>query len=467
MDKLNKPPEENRPKAIINLLKVAQKRSARLFRDLIMIISSVLIVSNTDITNIPPGIVTFVNGMGLNLLSNLIDRVAEESNEDEILRSLNSALDKLSDDLRTELAEFTNIQKTIQYSNDEVISTLSIKIDQILATAPTYQVHTLSIRMAIEKFIDELKQTVSKNTVRSYKNAMNVFISVLEDPMNELDLRNTRDLGNKHIIWLFARSIKHYAPRTRNLYLTALSRFYKFIYSEHLILIDIEEIYTLIHNYKQYQDDIFSIPDIPRKKIENLLDFMIDLEAPPKNKIRNYLRHKRDLAFLITLADTGLRVHEACNLRRGDVDWNEGKAVIIGKGDRQAVIRFSTRSLQALKAYLNARARLDGGSGKPLTSLPLFARHDKRAGDKVKPISTRTGRNIVTERVRQALGERAVGTITPHSFRHYFVTTVLQASGNLKLAQELARHRNIQITQRYAHLSDDELDRGYHEIFNQ
>jgi integrase len=72
----------------------------------------------------------------------------------------------------------------------------------------------------------------------------------------------------------------------------------------------------------------------------------------------------------------------------------------------------------------------------------------------------------VDQRVREALGDAAVGIITPHSFRHYFVTTVLQASGNLKLAQELARHRNIQVTQRYAHLADDELDRGYSDIFD-
>jgi len=58
-----------------------------------------------------------------------------------------------------------------------------------------------------------------------------------------------------------------------------------------------------------------------------------------------------------------------------------------------------------------------------------------------------------------------VGSSTPHSFRHYFVTTVLRASGNLKMAQELARHRNIAVTQRYAHISDDELDQGYWEIF--
>jgi site-specific recombinase XerC len=60
-----------------------------------------------------------------------------------------------------------------------------------------------------------------------------------------------------------------------------------------------------------------------------------------------------------------------------------------------------------------------------------------------------------------------VGSITPHSFRHYFVTTVLHSTGNLKMAQELARHKNIAVTQRYAHLTDDELDRGYGEIFDE
>ncbi len=89
----------------------------------------------------------------------------------------------------------------------------------------------------------------------------------------------------------------------------------------------------------------------------------------------------------------------------------------------------------------------------------------KVRGRKSSLLPLQRGRNIVSERVRQALGDQAEGRITPHSFRHYFVTTVLRASGNLKLAQELARHASIQVTQRYAHISDDELDKGYHEIF--
>ena len=196
-----------------------------------------------------------------------------------------------------------------------------------------------------------------------------------------------------------------------------------------------------------------------------MLSFALKLSEQVFENEHIKLRALRDRAFLLTLADTGLRVHEACDLRRGDVDRNEGRAVIIGKGDKQAVVRFSSRALRTLRDYLSARSQLDGASNRPLTALPLFARHDKGAGKKVKPISTATGRNIVKDRVRQALGDDAVGTITPHSFRHYFVTTVLRASGNLKLAQELARHSNIQVTQRYAHLSDDELDKGYYDIF--
>jgi integrase len=207
------------------------------------------------------------------------------------------------------------------------------------------------------------------------------------------------------------------------------------------------------------------LPQFPSEDIQHVLDYVKNITEQVFESDSDKLRALRDRAFLLTLADTGLRVHEACALRRGDVDWNEGRAVIIGKGDKQAVVRFSSRSLRALRDYLSARSRFDGASNRQLTALPLFARHDKGAGKKVKPISTATGRNIVKERVRQALGDEAVGTITPHSFRHYFVTTVLRASGNLKLAQELARHSNIQVTQRYAHLSDDELDKGYYEIF--
>jgi integrase len=270
------------------------------------------------------------------------------------------------------------------------------------------------------------------------------------------------ELPEEAVSWLTAY-LKGYAPTTERLYLTAVMGFYEYLAAENLGQYNLPRVRGLIRQRARRPG--YRLPQFPYANIENILEYA--------NKIADYvvgseeerLRNLRDRAFLITLADTGLRVHEACNLRRGDIDWNEGKAVIVGKGNREAVVRFSARALRVLHDYLSARGKLDGSSGRPLGSNPLFARHDRGAGKKVKPITTTTGRNIVAERVVEALGPSAAGTITPHSFRHYFVTVVLRASGNLKLAQELARHKSITVTQRYAHLSDDELDKGYYNIF--
>jgi integrase/recombinase XerC/integrase/recombinase XerD len=72
---------------------------------------------------------------------------------------------------------------------------------------------------------------------------------------------------------------------------------------------------------------------------------------------------------------------------------------------------------------------------------------------------------IVEWRVAEALGSSDAGTITPPSFRHYFATVVLYASGNLKVAQAMARHSSITTTTLYALLADDMLDRARFETF--
>lgn len=140
--------------------------------------------------------------------------------------------------------------------------------------------------------------------------------------------------------------------------------------------------------------------------------------------------------------------------------------ITYGKGNKEAIIRFSDRSITALKHYLTERAILDGSTGSMLAALPLFARHDKGVGKKILPITTKTGRLIVSTRVEECLGKNAVGTITPHSFRHYFVTNVLKKTGNMKIAQEFARHSSITVTQRYTHLTNEDLDQKYDKIFN-
>ena len=322
---------------------------------------------------------------------------------------------------------------------------------------------SLTLLQSIEAYLDSVSLARSPNTARTYTNALNAFLDVLQglqiDPETYPSSNIKEDWVSK-----FADALKIYAPATERLYLTALAGWYEFLAAERHTELNLPRLRLLIRRRSRKPGQ--RLPQFPRKQIEEVVGYAINLAMLIADDERERLRNFRDRAFLLTLADTGLRVHEACNLRRGDLDWNEGRALLIGKGDQQAIVRFSTRALSALKDYLNQRASIDGGFGRPLASLPLFARHDRGAGKKVLPISTTSGRAIVHQRVRECLGEDSGDEITPHSFRHYFVTTILRGSGgNLKLAQELARHRNIAVTQRYAHLSDDELDRGYHNIF--
>jgi integrase len=280
-----------------------------------------------------------------------------------------------------------------------------------------------------------------------------------EDPGKTLVVDVSEDFIGK-----YAADLKSYSPNTEQLYLTAATGFFEYLAAERLAEINLPRLRMLIKRRSRRTGQ--RLPQFPKSDIRKTLIYAQSLATHPVENKRQRLQLLRDRAFILTLADTGLRVHEACNLRRGDLDWQEGKAVVIGKGNQQDVVRFSTRALTALRDYLNVRAEIDGAYGRSLTSLPVFARHDLGAGKRVEPISTTTGRNIVKQRVKEALGEEAAEAITPHSFRHFFVTEVLQGSGgNIKLAQKLARHKNIQVTQRYAHLSDDELDKGYYEVF--
>jgi site-specific recombinase XerD len=320
----------------------------------------------------------------------------------------------------------------------------------------------VTIPSAVEKYLDNIKHARSRNTTQSYRNAINQFLVVLQKNKLDPPAVPVSELTEDGMAW-FLKYLKDFSPATEQLYIHAIKGFYQYLAAEKLSDINLPRLNLLIRQRARRPG--IRLPQFPMKSIEDVLNYLSKPGTFLAQDGAERLRALRDRAFLLTLADTGLRVHEACKLHRGDIDWNEGRAVIIGKGDKQAVVRFSSRSMNALKDYLSVRADLDGQSGKPLGSLPLFARHDKGAGKRIKAITTTSGRNIVKDRVQEILGAEAKGKITPHSFRHYFVSTILRGSGNLKLAQELARHSNIQVTQRYAHLSDDELDKGYYEIF--
>lgn len=321
----------------------------------------------------------------------------------------------------------------------------------------------MNIKDTILDYLKTVELSRSPHTARTYQNAMNRFIKSLIKQGYQINQDSPAAIREDAIAY-FANDLKANTASTEQLYIIAVKGFFEYLTAENLSNINLAKLKLLIRQRTRRPGR--RLPQFPADAINQIIEIILKQDISSNISDSNdQLRKLRDRAFLITLADSGLRVHEACNLKRGDIDWSEGRAQIIGKGDKEAIVRFSRRSHQLIQDYMRARASLDGATGKPLASLPLFARHDKGSGKMVKPMTPTTGRNIVTDTVRRYLGDEMIGRITPHSFRHFFVTRILVSTGNLKLAQSLARHQNIAVTQRYAHLSDEELDKGYWDVF--
>jgi integrase/recombinase XerC len=322
------------------------------------------------------------------------------------------------------------------------------------------------MRDQIEHFLSTLQR--SPRTIATYRNALEQFIQIVGE-----DAPLTTETYIR-----FLKAIQDKSPATQLVYRTAVKRFYAFLRAanwmelqeatEHysrrqgkrIVRFDREAIEKIITYYEQIDDDAGSEKSSAPES-ENSGGG--EKSSGGGEKIFARLTLLRDRAFILTLADTGLRISEACALRRGDIDWNEGRAIIIGKGDKQAVVRFSRRALAALRDYLQERDRHYPPARVPLASQPLFARHDRRASKRLRPITA----GAMWKALKGRMAEAGVDPhqVRIHDFRHYFVTLTYLAKGNLKLSQELARHESIATTSRYAHFGG-ELDQAYDEIFN-
>jgi integrase/recombinase XerC/integrase/recombinase XerD len=203
-----------------------------------------------------------------------------------------------------------------------------------------------------------------------------------------------------------------------------------------------------------------------------ILEYARGLDQKPvtgkKYAKRKRLANYRDRALILLMANSGARIDkEALQLNRGSINWDTGKAEVLGKGNKLGYLSLSAETLTAINEYLALRSPLDELSGKSISSLPLFARHDPKVSNNIVRLGYTSALRSLTRHFEEALREHneelrlrgmVLVKVTPHYLRHYFVTNVMNATGgNLAIAQRAARHENLNTTRRYAHVDEDEV----------
>lgn len=163
---------------------------------------------------------------------------------------------------------------------------------------------------------------------------------------------------------------------------------------------------------------------------------------------RRTLQGKRDYAILLALLTTGLRKSELCNLHTRDIKTYRNQPVldVIGKGQKFRRIPLKVEALTAVKEYWKA------GKNGAHPDHPIFWTLGKYGPHRVVPLTPRAVDCLIKRSSRKALIRKRV---TPHTMRHTFGTSLLDAGVDLKTVQGLLGHAHIRTTERYLHTSDD------------
>lgn len=160
----------------------------------------------------------------------------------------------------------------------------------------------------------------------------------------------------------------------------------------------------------------------------------------------------RDKAMLELLYGAGLRVSELVGLDLNSIDFGDASVRVLGKGNKERVIPLGTPALASLRDYLQARAQL---------------RHPKTSAQDEKALFlTERGARIgvrAVQRLVHRYGQLGAGRadLHPHALRHSCATHMLEGGADLRAIQEMLGHASLATTQRYTHVSIEQLMRVY------
>lgn len=179
---------------------------------------------------------------------------------------------------------------------------------------------------------------------------------------------------------------------------------------------------------------------IPRPKKRLILPKV--LGETELGRLFNALTNIKHKAMLFTAYSAGLRVSEVVNLQLKHIDSDRMQIFVsCAKGKKDRYVSLSPVLLDILRSYIKKYPV------KPV--LYLFESEETRAS-----YPTRTVQRIFQLAKEKAGIQKDVGI---HSLRHSFATHLLEKGTDIRYIKELLGHFNIKTTERYLHVSKQQL----------
>lgn len=276
---------------------------------------------------------------------------------------------------------------------------------------------------------------------------------------------------NKHLIEEFETTLtldRSLSKNTISAYSSDIHRLLLFYKNQDLTTISTEQIFDFINHL----NDLGLSPRSSARIISGLKTFykMLvingDLESNPlqtvqtpklPQKLPDVLTHdeinqmmaaidysklsgERDKTIIMLMYGSGLRVSELVSLTINDLFVDEGFVKVVGKGNKERLVPFGSKTIKQVGHYLqHFRDQVANQESKSVLIL------NQRGGS----LSRVSVFNIIKQLASRAGIKKS---ISPHTLRHSFATTLIEAGADLRAVQQMLGHESITTTEIYTHL---------------
>jgi integrase/recombinase XerD len=271
----------------------------------------------------------------------------------------------------------------------------------------------------------KLERNLSENTILSYKNDINSFLTYV----NELKVNDLSKITSQHVVNFF-KLLKDLglSGTSSARYFSSLKGFFSYLIKNDYL--------------KTNPIDKITAPKLSKKLpgVLNITEIEAILSKPDvKDKLG-----LRDKAILELFYACGTRVSELLNIKLSDLFLADEVIRVLGKGSKERLIPIGSSAIHWVNEYLK--------KSRPLLVKKIKSENYLFLNSRGTKISRMGIWKIVDRYVKEAEIKKDVH---PHTFRHSFATHLLEGGADLRAVQEMLGHVDISTTQIYTHIDRD------------